>query len=398
MTPVKPMVNLRDRLSKQGRSLFDRIVALVFCCTMILGLGQIFYAAHQVELEPKLKTREAFLNGSLSKEIEKGLNAHLPSRSVLIAVSNAIRFVLFGSGGELVVVGKDDWLFLKEELNVRVEQIGFDKADWRGYARQRLQIIEDVSHLFRSKGIELVVGIVPDKSRVYASKLPQGNYPSQTSQSYDFLINGLRQRKINVVNLYADLVTAALEKDVFYKTDSHWNQAGARAAADSISKSIKQLHLKIDDCNFRTSTQGAPVEYAGDLMRLVGMHKAPKWLGLPRDVELSIQTEESNCKTPTDLFSQAHVSVTLVGTSFSFASNFHGFLQEALSARVLNASKVGGGMIGSMSSYLSNDAFLSSPAKVVIWEIPERIFRTKLVAEITWTPVLKSLLDESILK
>ncbi|MFW9338755.1 alginate biosynthesis protein AlgX, partial [Glaesserella parasuis] len=71
-----------------------------------------------------------------------------------------------------------------------------------------------------------------------------------------------------------------------------------------------------------------------------------------------------------DLFGDSgNPEITLVGTSHSGKNyNFGGFLQEYLSADVLNVAFPGGGLEGSMLQYLGSEDFQKRPPKILIWE------------------------------
>jgi alginate O-acetyltransferase complex protein AlgJ len=64
--------------------------------------------------------------------------------------------------------------------------------------------------------------------------------------------------------------------------------------------------------------------------------------------------------------------------------NFHGHLQQALSAKVLNMAKDGGGFLQAMTDYLKDDAFKQSKPKLIVWELPERMLRLPLDGEKDW--------------
>jgi alginate O-acetyltransferase complex protein AlgJ len=70
--------------------------------------------------------------------------------------------------------------------------------------------------------------------------------------------------------------------------------------------------------------------------------------------------------------------VVLVGTSYSLRANFHGQLQQQLGAEVLNVAKDGGGFMQAMNDYLNDDAFKTTPPKLMVWEVPERVFSSPL--------------------
>jgi alginate O-acetyltransferase complex protein AlgJ len=86
-----------------------------------------------------------------------------------------------------------------------------------------------------------------------------------------------------------------------------------------------------------------------------------------------VSTEELAEGAAASLLGDFRIPVVLVGTSYSMRANFHGFLQEALGARVLNAARDGAGFIQSAAEYFRDEAFRTSPPQVLIWEVPERV-------------------------
>ena len=64
--------------------------------------------------------------------------------------------------------------------------------------------------------------------------------------------------------------------------------------------------------------------------------------------------------------------------------NFHGYLQQALTAKVLNVAKDGGGLLQATTEYLTDESFRSAKPKVLVWEVPERFMFTKLDGEPKW--------------
>ena len=97
-----------------------------------------------------------------------------------------------------------------------------------------------------------------------------------------------------------------------------------------------------------------------------------------------MMTRQTSADIAAGLFGDAAVSVTLTGTSYSLRGNFHGFLQQALSAKVLNAAKDGGGLLQATTAYLTDDAFKSAKPKILVWEVPERFLYSPLDDEPKW--------------
>ena len=81
------------------------------------------------------------------------------------------------------------------------------------------------------------------------------------------------------------------------------------------------------------------------------------------------------------MFGSSVTPVVLTGTSYSLRGNFQGHLQQALSARVLNAAKDGAGFVQATGDYLNDEAFQTDPPQVLVWELPERFLTLPLVTD-----------------
>jgi alginate O-acetyltransferase complex protein AlgJ len=116
----------------------------------------------------------------------------------------------------------------------------------------------------------------------------------------------------------------------------------------------------------------------------MGLAETPKALRPRPDIETPVVTLQSSADSSAGLFGEMVVPIALTGTSYSLRGNFHGYLQQELSAKVLNTAKDGGGLLQAGTSYLTDNAFQSSKPKVLVWEVPERFLYSKLSDEATW--------------
>jgi alginate O-acetyltransferase complex protein AlgJ len=147
---------------------------------------------------------------------------------------------------------------------------------------------------------------------------------------------------------------------------------------------VKQLGLTLETSVFSTGEQSQPVPRSGDLIRLMGLQNMPAWLRPADDLEAPAETRLLQAAQPASLLGDATVPVALVGTSYSLRGNFHGYLQQALSASVLNAARDGGGFLQAATDYLKDEAFRQSPPALLLWEIPERFVDARLDDEPGW--------------
>ena len=352
--------------------------AAAFCLVMLTGAWQFIAAARNPDGLEYPGTWLDFREGRMTLGLERQLDKKLPARSDLIAGANTLRYLLTGGGGDQVRVGKDDWLFLTEELR-------FD-AGGAAALNARAELLGAAASELERQGVKLVVALVPDKARVYADQLARGHYPTYNNSRYQDGLSALRARHVTTVDLLQPLNRAAARSQVYYRSDTHWNQAGAQVAAQAVATAVQRLGKGLEKTNFSTTTEGGPTARAGDLIRLMGLHDMPNAVRPKPDKETPTMTRQTSADVAGgSLFGDvATVPVVLTGTSYSMRGNFHGYLQQALSARVLNTAKDGGGFLQAPTAYLTDDAFRSAKPKVLVWELPERFLLVKLDGEAQW--------------
>jgi alginate O-acetyltransferase complex protein AlgJ len=356
--------------------------AVAFVVVMCVGAWQITVAAYNPEGLEFPRTWRDFREGRTTQELEKQLDKYLPIRSSLIAGANTLRYLITGGGGEQVRVGRDQWLFLTDEL--RYDAGGVTNL------QARAELLGAAALRLNAQGVKLVIALVPDKARIYETKLASGQYPAYNQSRYQDALAALRERKVTTVDLLQPLTQAALKSEVFYRTDTHWNQVGAEVVARAVARQVQQLGISLETTTFKTTSEAAPVERVGDLVRLMGLQDMPNAVRPMPDQEASASTTQTSAESAGGgLFGDVAVPVVMTGTSYSMRGNFHGYMQQALSSKVLNTAKDGGGFLQAATAYLSDEAFRASKPKVLIWEVPERFLMTKLDDESTWLAKVK---------
>ena len=363
-------------LSAPAPSRYAVVAAVTFACVMLAGLWQIVAAAWNPGQLDFPRTWIDFREGRTTGMLEKQLDQKLPARTTLIATANSLRYLLTGSGGDQVRVGNGGWLFLTDELR-------FD-TDGNAHLNARANLFGGASQGLDRQGVKLVIALVPDKARLYSGRLISGHYPAYNLSRYEDALAAMRKQNVTVVDLLTPLAAAASQGQVYYSSDTHWNQFGAQISADAVALGVRKLGVELEKTTFVTAATGQKTERPGDLIRLMGLGDTPSALRPPSDAEILMVTKQTSVEASSGLFGDAAVPVALTGTSYSLRGNFHGFLQQALSAKVLNTAKDGGGLLQATSAYLKDDAFKSAKPKILVWEVPERFLYTKLDDEPKW--------------
>jgi alginate O-acetyltransferase complex protein AlgJ len=369
---------------------YTLLCAAVFGAMMALGAYQIAAATFNPEGLEFPRSVKDFREGALTQTLEKQLDHKMPIRHTFIAVANSVRYQLFGGGGEQVRVGKQDWLFLTDELRFEGDDGKTKGADPSANLKVRLDLIAEASQRLKAQGVHLVLALVPDKARMYSEQLKSGVYPAYNQARYADALTGLQARKVVTVNLLEPFVKEAKAQSdtkdahLYYRTDTHWNQRGAKLAAREIGAVVASLKLEIERSDFLSKPSAVLQERSGDLIRLMGLESVPNALRPMPDQEAPEVTVPKQALANQGLFGDSAVPVVLSGTSYSMRGNFHGYLQEFLAAKVLNTAKDGGGFLQAMTAYLSDDAFKAAKPKVLIWEVPERMLRSPITDEAQW--------------
>ena len=345
------------------------LASALLLAVMVFGLWQMAGATRNLDLSTVPWGWDHFWEGSTTQAFEKRLDQAVPARPELIMAANAARYWLTHGSGPKVRVGDDNWLFLTEELQV---DAGVEQR-----LQQRVALLADTHRALEARGIASVILLVPDKTRVHSEALGASR-PEFVQRRYALGLEGLKAADVPVIDLYADM-QAALQNDptqeLYYRTDTHWNQNGAELAAKAVARWNSEQGIVAGQTAFELRREGEAAERVGDLLALIGLDKAPAWMRPRGDQEVPVVVEaqaSASADALGDLFGDAGVPVVLLGTSYSQRAAFGDFLRLHLGSEVLNASKDGGRIAGSAEEYFADDAFSQSPPTLVVWEVPER--------------------------
>jgi alginate O-acetyltransferase complex protein AlgJ len=358
----------------------SRIAGIGFAFFLVVGFLVVLYAitVGGVALVRPPVTGSAFLDGKTTKQIADAL-ADTPLPRAAAKLERGLSWIAIGDLGPRVRQGCPGWLFLQDELTVHRH------AD--ANAAARVAELKQVQAGLAARGIALLVAIVPDKSRVEASHLCNVHRPTAFETRVASWIAALPG--VNILPL-GDAMRDP-QTSYYLRTDTHWNERGAAAAAQAIVARLRRPgDFTLPAATLHLNTEaGAPTARAGDLVRLAGIDWLPAKLQPRADIVQTTRFVEvapapasgpvgaahtaADAATEDDLFGDTGVpGIAVIGTSFSRNSNFIPFLEAALGMHVGNFARDGGEFAGAANAYFSGAAFKDTPPKLVIWEIPER--------------------------
>jgi len=169
-----------------------------------------------------------------------------------------------------VILGKDGWLFYagEEEVELFCGAKPFTEAeleDWKLF-------LESVRDVTRERGAAFVFVVLPEKQAVYPEKMPRGLVRLRSDSRQDQLIEYLRSHSdIRVLDVRPALAEAKREQRIYYQTDTHWNDLGAFAAYQTLTREVGKDFNGVQP---RTASDFdvAPSTRSGDLAGLLGLH------------------------------------------------------------------------------------------------------------------------------
>lgn len=206
------------------------------------------------------------------KEYESYYDDNLPFRNKLIELNSSIQYYLFhSSANKNVVIGKDGWLFYNNQSGPNPVNcyMGRDL-----FTEKELAKIADnltiTNEYLADKGIEFILFIAPNKERIYSDKIP--DYYGEPAKIYGTLqlINYLRENtSLRIVYPYEELMTQKNnnpELDLYYRLDTHWNNAGAYIGSRAL---LSELGIELPDIKeLNISREGTPVCDLADMMNM----------------------------------------------------------------------------------------------------------------------------------
>ncbi|MBU8536536.1 alginate O-acetyltransferase AlgX-related protein [Falsiroseomonas tokyonensis] len=357
--------NPRRRLAEAG---LGAAMAVVLGLGLWQGVAAMATPQAARRLAPTLNT-ESFLAGRTAAAVNQVMAQDLPVDGLLRAAGGVLRWKIFGSGGPTVAPGCGDWLFLTEELRPW-------GPEGQAAMARRAELLARVAKLLAARDIALQVVLVPDKARA-AAAMRCGIPYSAESEARGAAFRQMLQGQLPLLDLAP--VLAPEGPALFYRTDTHWNQDGARRAAEAIAAALPAGIAR--DTAFRTSRAAEETPLVGDLLRLMSLDQVPDALR-PRPDRQFVETTEPAEAEEASILDEAPVpEVVLIGSSFSRNANFDGALQQALSAPVGNLSRAGGGFAGAARDFFGSPAWRETPPRLLVWEIPERVLNQPLNAD-----------------
>lgn len=218
---------------------------------------------------------------------EAWLGDHAPFRNQFLTLKAGADRLVGTLDSTNVLLGEEGWMFLKDVSDSK------SLSDYQGltaYTAEETQAMADtltaLNEALAARGSRLVLLFAPAKEGVYARYMPASVPVVRRPTRVQALAEALGETGVPVLFPLNELEAAALERQVYYKYDTHWNEAGAWLAA--------QLTLEALDKPFAAAwPEMAPDPEKAPLTDLANM--CGSWAFCTDDVYWALEAEAAAC-------------------------------------------------------------------------------------------------------
>lgn len=264
------------------------------------------------------------INNNFSIDFEKWLQDHIAFRPSIIKLYNKI----FTKTSTKVLYGEDGYLFYKKGNSVNLFKRTIQLSD-KEIAKELASFIH-IAKTLQENGIKFYWLIPPNKHTVYPEYFPKNIKPVNKLSVLDQVLDYTKRHNLsdilNIIDLRTELLNNKFpNQELYYKTDTHWNQIGAFIGHNVLIKNLQRdfknftKTLNFDDFRISKST------FNGDLADMLAQKmKSTHYEFIPKHHE-DIITELKTGKNFNTLNKTTQSPYTAMIYRDSFFDNLHQF-------------------------------------------------------------------------
>ncbi|ABZ94455.1 Conserved hypothetical protein [Leptospira biflexa serovar Patoc strain 'Patoc 1 (Ames)'] len=169
--------------------------------------------------------------------IESYFEKRFPARNWIIQKYNYfVWFLLDSSPKRRVVRGLEDWLYIFWGQSPNGRDYSFKKKEFEIHKIG----VEKLRQFCTHKGIKFYSAVVPEKFNIYPEYLKPDDFSTIKRDKYFKIHEEYRKSKNPTIFFHEELFLTKPLRNVYYKTDTHWNSNGAFIASKKVISIIKQ--------------------------------------------------------------------------------------------------------------------------------------------------------------
>lgn len=163
--------------------------------------------------------------------------------------------------------GKDNWLFLGNSYDRCVDALTGKWTPSKNHLSNQVDFFTTVKNTVEATGAEFHILIGPNKSTIYPEYLPPLIFPAE-ERFISRLIKILEDCGISITDPTSYLITKKNENLLYYRSDTHWNNIGAKIALDYLLNKTRIATMPAVKFEIHQ-------KYRGDLINIGGYKNFP---------------------------------------------------------------------------------------------------------------------------
>lgn len=220
---------------------------------------------------PKILDENNHISPTIISDLIDWFEDNIGLRDEMIKISQTFSYnVIHASSSGKIELGKDGWLYYALQDNIKIASNTYEDFSTE-QMEEYSQKLKALSNSLESEGIDFVVLLPPSKVSIYPEYLASGDY-TIIDTICDQFADVLTKKTVKAINSKEYLVekknSSDLKYDLFFKTNSHWNDYGTYLAYCDFIKKMNEYGLSSTD----------PIEeafntidgYHGDLSNMFG--------------------------------------------------------------------------------------------------------------------------------
>lgn len=261
---------------KKEPRIFDTILAMTFLIGLFLPLA----LTHNQDVSPIEKRKLVpfpelnWHSNTVTKfpsKFEAYFNDHFGFRDSLAQIHYLIDIKLKSSSMPRILIGEDGWLFFVDPMD------GNSLEDFRGndpFTPTQLKtwrsVLEDRYYWLKQQGIRYLFVVAPDKHTIYGEYIPARIRQVGKQSRFDQLLEYMKDSEVPILDLRPALLQAKAKQILYYKTNTHWNHAGAAVAQYEIIRQLKQYFPNLQPISFHEQDFSL-IKHTGDITYMLNL-------------------------------------------------------------------------------------------------------------------------------
>lgn len=255
-----------------------------------------------------------------------------------------------------VTKGRDGWYFLGNHYNNLIND-HFGNAPFTDDELYSItNHISEINTYLKSKNIKFYLVVPPNKSSIYNDKLP---YQLTKSATRLDVLKAHLKKEINfeIIDLKSDLLLKKDEEQLYYKTNTHWNDYGAYLGYQSVIKTLNHdFNISKSPISNYDYEEGFK---EGDITAMIKNNTLEK-------TQYLIKKDTSNISTIVNTYQHLHFKnlnqpLKLLMYRDSFANNWISYFNDSFGETIY------------LRHYILDKSFIEKEQPdIVIFEIVER--------------------------